>query len=45
MNPKWLHSKGFRKSILYGLNIASQYIKESSSVILVEGQGDVWEDA
>mgnify|MGYP003624546532 FL=1 len=42
MNPKWLHSKGFRKSILYGLNIASEYIKESSSVILVEGQGDVW---
>ena len=42
MNPKWLHSKGFRKSILYGLNIASEYIKKSLSVVLVEGQGDVW---
>lgn len=40
--PKWLHSKGFKKNVLYGLNIAHKYIKESSSVILVEGQGDVW---
>ena len=42
MSPKWLHSKGFKKSTLYGLNIASSYIKESQTIILVEGQGDVW---
>ena len=42
MNPKWLHSKGFKKSMLYGLNIAHTHIKQSQTVILVEGQGDVW---
>ena len=42
MTPKWMHSKGFRKSLLYGLNIASDYIKKYQTVILVEGQGDVW---
>ena len=40
--PKWLHSKGFKKSILYGLNIAGKYIQQSQTAILVEGQGDVW---
>ena len=42
MKPKWLHSKGFKKSTLYGLNIASAHIKKLQSAILVEGQGDVW---
>ena len=42
LQPKWLHSRGFRKSVLYGLNIASEHIRQSKSVILVEGQGDVW---
>lgn len=42
MKPKWLHSKGFKKSVLYGLNIAAKYIKDSRAAILVEGQGDVW---
>lgn len=42
MSPKWLHSKGFKKNVLYGLNVAHKYIEESGSVILVEGQGDVW---
>ena len=42
MKPKWLHSKGFRKSVLYGLNVAKEHILETSSVVLVEGQGDVW---
>jgi DNA primase len=42
ITPKWLHSKGFKKSILYGLNIASSHIKKHQTVILVEGQGDVW---
>ena len=41
-SPKWLHSKGFKKSMLYGLNVAQAHIKESQTVILVEGQGDVW---
>ncbi len=42
MNPKWLHSSGFKKNVLYGLNIAHKYIQEKQSVVLVEGQGDVW---
>ena len=42
MKPKWLHSSGFKKNVLYGLNIAHKYILETQSVILVEGQGDVW---
>ena len=42
MSPKWLHSKGFKKSILYGLNIAFEHIQKTQTVILVEGQGDVW---
>lgn len=42
MEPKWLHSKGFKKSVLYGLNVAKADIKKYSTVILVEGQGDVW---
>ena len=42
MSPKWMHSKGFKKSLLYGLNIATKYIKLTKTVILVEGQGDVW---
>ena len=42
-NPKWIYNKGFQKSIyLYGLNVAKEYIKQTASVILVEGQGDVW---
>ena len=40
--PKWLHSKGFKKAYLYGLHLAKPYIQESQTVILVEGQGDVW---
>jgi 5S rRNA maturation endonuclease (ribonuclease M5) len=40
--PKWLHSKGFKKCVLYGLNLAKYKILETQSVILVEGQGDVW---
>ena len=42
MLPKWLHSKGFRKTYLYGLNLAHEYIAKTGTVILVEGQGDVW---
>ena len=42
MLPKWLHSKGFRKAYLYGLNLAREYIAKTGTVILVEGQGDVW---
>jgi len=42
MKPKWLHSKGFKKCVLYGLNVAKYKILETQSAILVEGQGDVW---
>ncbi len=43
MKPKWLHSKGFRKSsYLYGLNLAKDEILSTSTAVLVEGQGDVW---
>lgn len=39
---KWRNKKGFNKSAhLYGLNKAIDYIKKTSTVILVEGQGDV----
>ena len=42
MKPKWLYSKGFKKCVLYGLNIAKDFILKTQSAILVEGQGDVW---
>ena len=42
MQPKWLHSKGFTKNVLYGMNIAKQHILSTGTAILVEGQGDVW---
>jgi len=42
MQPKWLHSKGFKKEHLYGLNIAKDHIIRSRTVFLLEGQGDVW---
>jgi 5S rRNA maturation endonuclease (ribonuclease M5) len=42
MKPKWLHSRGFKKSILYGLHLAKEEIRKTQAVILVEGQGDVW---
>jgi len=43
MKPKWLHSKGFRKSAyLYGMNIAKEEILKTGTAVLVEGQGDVW---
>ena len=41
--PKWIHSKGFRKSsCLYNYWHAKKYISELETVVLVEGQGDVW---
>lgn len=41
--PKWLHSKGFRKaSYLYGMQSAKEHILSSGTIVLVEGQGDVW---
>jgi 5S rRNA maturation endonuclease (ribonuclease M5) len=42
MQPKWLYSKGFKKCVLYGIHRAYNRILETGSVILVEGQGDVW---
>lgn len=40
---KWINSKGFKKSFyLYGLWVAKQSILDTSTVVLVEGQGDVW---
>lgn len=41
--PKFLYSKGFRKSEhLYNLNNAIKHIQDKSSAFIVEGQGDVW---
>jgi 5S rRNA maturation endonuclease (ribonuclease M5) len=44
---KWINQKGFNKSnFLYNYGKAMEYIKSSSTIILVEGQGDVirlWE--
>ena len=42
LQPKWLHSKGFSKNVLYGLQIAKDHILKHHTAILVEGQGDVW---
>ena len=43
MKPKWLHSRGFRKSsYLYGLNLSKDKILETGTAFIVEGQGDVW---
>lgn len=42
MQPKWLHSKGFKKEHLYGLNVALDSIIRERTVFLLEGQGDVW---
>lgn len=40
---KWINSKGFKKSsYLYGLWITKKYIQSTATIILVEGQGDVW---
>ena len=40
--PKWLHSKGFKKNVLYGMSVARQHIVDTATAIVVEGQGDVW---
>lgn len=42
MKPKWLYSKGFKRNVFYGIHHAYNHIKETNTVILVEGQGDVW---
>jgi len=40
---KWVNSKGFKTSkYLYGLWKAKEHINKTGTVILVEGQGDVW---
>tara|TARA_R110002167_G_scaffold70964_1_gene200412 strand:- start:12121 stop:13182 length:1062 start_codon:yes stop_codon:yes gene_type:complete len=42
LSPKWLYGKGFKKNILYGLNLAKEAIINTGTVVIVEGQGDVW---
>lgn len=42
LQPKWLYSKGFKKAVLYGMNLAKNDILKTGNIILVEGQGDVW---
>lgn len=42
IQPKWLYSKGFKKAVLYGMNLAKNTILQTGNIILVEGQGDVW---
>lgn len=39
---KWKNSKGLKKNILYGYNISQKDIERTKTIILVEGQGDVW---
>ena len=40
---KWVNSKGFNSGLnLYGYWFAKDKIKETGTVIIVEGQGDVW---
>jgi hypothetical protein len=42
IKPKWLYSKGFKRNVFYGIHHAYNTMKDTHSVILVEGQGDVW---
>lgn len=42
LKPKWLHSRGFTKNVLYGLHLAKENILKTRTAIVVEGQGDVW---
>lgn len=43
ITPKFLFSKGFKKAnYLYNYNNAKEHISKTSSLFLVEGQGDVW---
>jgi len=42
---KWLHSKGFKKNSLYGINIAKDFMEDGfkyPTLFILEGQGDVW---
>ncbi len=41
LQPKWLHSKGFKKNILYGFNIAQNFMGDKGVLFILEGQGDV----
>ena len=45
-NPKtqkWINSKGFNSGVhLYNYSMAKKRISHTSTIILVEGQGDVW---
>ena len=45
--PKWLHSRFSRNSILYNSWFAASYIHSKNTAIIVEGPGDIWklEDA
>ena len=41
--PKWRNSPGFKKGLnLYGYWFAKEQIRKTGTVIIVEGQGDVW---
>lgn len=40
---KWINSKGFKKSFyLYGIWLTKPYVQKTGTIVLVEGQGDVW---
>ena len=41
LQPKWLHSKGFKKNVLYGFNIAKSFMGDKGVLFILEGQGDV----
>lgn len=41
LQPKWLHSKGFKKNVLYGFNIAQDFMGDKRVLFILEGQGDV----
>lgn len=43
IEPKFLPNSGFKKgSVLYNHHRAKTFIEETNTIILVEGQGDVW---
>lgn len=40
---KWINSEDFKTNeYLYGLWVAKPYVEQKQTVVLVEGQGDVW---
>lgn len=40
--PKWLHYNFKKNEVFYNINFAERYIRDTKTVILVEGPKDIW---